>query len=282
VYCTGGLDEISSYTSTYAYDPSTDTWSQVANLPIDLWGSSYAAAGGQLVVSGGVTEDGRLLTGQSYAYDPAANTWTALADATYPVYRGGSACGFYKIGGSAGGFTPVNNSEQLPGYGQCGGAVDLDWVAENPVHTTLQPGASVTVSVSFNAAAADITQPGTDTGSLAVEEDTPYDVPGVALTMNVTPPSGWGQVSGTITGVGCDGSVTSLAGAAVQVSTSAQQVSVTADSAGRYGYWLDKHSNPVTLIVTDGSWQPQTQTVQIKAGQTTTANFALSPAQTCH
>ena len=82
-----------------------------------------------------------MLTNQTYAYNPAANTWTALAGSIYPLYRGGSACGFYKIGGSADGFTPVDNAEQLPGYGQCGGAVDLDWVAENPVRTTLQPGA---------------------------------------------------------------------------------------------------------------------------------------------
>jgi N-acetylneuraminic acid mutarotase len=281
VYCTGGLYQVDSYTATYAYDPGTNTWSQVASLPIDLWGSSYAAASGQLIVSGGITEYGQLLTNQTYAYDPAANTWTALASSTYPTFRGGSACGFYKIGGSDGA-GPVDNAEQLPGYGQCGGAVNLGWVTETPVHKTLQPGASMTVTVSFDAGAAGITQPGTDTGTLAVEDDTPYDVPAVGLSMDVTPPRGWGQIRGIVTGVNCDGSTAPLAGADVQISTWAQQVSVTTDSAGRYSYWLDKRSNPVTLIVTDSTWQPQTKKVRISAGKTTTANFALPPTRTCH
>ena len=32
------------------------------------------------------------------------------------MFRGGGACGFYKIGGSPGGFNPVTKSEVLPGF----------------------------------------------------------------------------------------------------------------------------------------------------------------------
>ncbi|HEY3952730.1 MAG TPA: hypothetical protein VGM53_05095 [Streptosporangiaceae bacterium] len=73
-----------------------------------------------------------------------------------------------------------------------------------------------------------------------------------------------------------------LAGAAVQVSTWEQQTSLTTDAAGHSSYWLDKRNNPVTLITTDDTWQPQTRKVKITAGKTTTANFALQPARTCH
>ena len=40
------------------------------SLPADLWGMAYSAAGGQLLVSGGVT--GGALTNQGFAYTPGA------------------------------------------------------------------------------------------------------------------------------------------------------------------------------------------------------------------
>ena len=282
LYCTGGIYSSTSYTSTYAYDPATNHWSQVADLPIDLWGSGYATVGDQFVVSGGITQYSHVLTNQSFGYDPKTDTWTTLPDSIYPTYRGGSACGFYKIGGTAGYFSPVPNTELLPGMDECGGATDVPWVAESPSHFTVAPGASVTVSVTFDAAAADVTQPGTLSGSLAVGEDTPYDVRDIALTMNVTPPKRWGKISGLVTGVNCDGSVAPLPGAVVQVDSWAGNVSLVTDASGHYGYWLDSRSNPLTLIATADSWRPQTRTVRLKAGQTTTSDFALQTTRTCH
>jgi hypothetical protein len=49
--------------------------------------------------------------------------WTALPNANNATYRGGAACGIYKVGGSAGGFNPVQFTENLPGYDQCGSDV---------------------------------------------------------------------------------------------------------------------------------------------------------------
>jgi hypothetical protein len=282
LYCTGGTYQATSYTSTYAYDPATNHWSQVANLPIDLWGSGYAAVGDRLVVSGGLTQYSHVLTNQSFGYDPKTDTWTTLPNSTYPTYRGGSACGFYKIGGTAGYFSPLPNTEMLPGLDQCGGAADVPWVAESPNHFTVAPGKSVTVSVTFDAAAAGITQPGTLTATLAVDEDTPYDPGDVAVTMNVTPPKKWGKIAGLVTGVNCDGSAVPVAGAVVQVDTWAGNVSLVTDSSGHYGYWLDTRSDPLTLIAAADSWRPQTRTVRISAGLTTTSDFALQTTRTCH
>src|SRR5262249_16304062 len=52
LYCAGGTNDSTTLKSTYAYDPGTDSWSQEADMPIDLWGSGYVAAEGQLLASG--------------------------------------------------------------------------------------------------------------------------------------------------------------------------------------------------------------------------------------
>ena len=103
VYCAGGNDGTNSLKSAYVYDPGADSWTAVADAPSDHWAASYAVAGGKLLIVGGVQAG--AVTNAGFSYDPASDSWTALPNSNLPRYRGGAACGFYKVGGSSGGFT---------------------------------------------------------------------------------------------------------------------------------------------------------------------------------
>ncbi|HEY1914370.1 MAG TPA: carboxypeptidase regulatory-like domain-containing protein [Streptosporangiaceae bacterium] len=287
--CTGGVNTVASttYSSTYIYNPATNTWSAGAALPIDLWGMGYAAASGQLLVSDGVTDNSTEVTNQGYVYDPTANTWTALPDSNNDRYMGGSACGFFQVGGwnasgQVTGLTGPMASEELPGYGGCGDdGTTVPWLSATPAQRTIPAGGSATVTVTLDGGAAGVTQPGAYTAGLTMSTDTPYAVPAVAATMNVTPPKTWGKVTGTVSGAACDGTTSPLAGATVEVGSWAGDQALITDADGQFALWLDQRSDPLTLIAADDGWRSQTIKVKVKAGQVTTMNFTLTPQQAC-
>jgi N-acetylneuraminic acid mutarotase len=86
-YPTGGKSRIES--STFAYHPDSDSWSQVANLPQPLDFANAAVLDGELYVVGGQTATGS--SAFAYRYDPADNTWAKIAD--YPVPMDSGGCG---------------------------------------------------------------------------------------------------------------------------------------------------------------------------------------------
>jgi N-acetylneuraminic acid mutarotase len=274
LYCAGGSSDSGTSTHTYVYDPATDTWSPLASLPIDLWGSAYTAANGQLLVSGGVTDGDNTITNQGFAYDPASNTWTPLPNANNTLYRSASACGLYQIGGNPGGGfgSPMTNSEVLPGFADCADNTDVSWLSESTASVTLQPGASAHVTVALDAGVAAITQPGTYTGEVVFASDTPYLAAPVAVSMVVNPPDTWGKITGTVTSA-VDGSL--LAGATVEISTSAATYSMKTDKNGQYALWLSAGKSPLQIIVAKDGYLPQVTTVKIKKRTTTKADFAL-------
>jgi len=277
IYCAGGTTGATSDTANaYAYNAATDSWSAIAPVPIDLWAMGYTAANGQLLLSGGVTSGFSSLTNQGYAYDPGTGTWTALPNSNSTDYRGGSACGFYRIGGSTGGFSPANSAEQLPGYASCG-ITHVPWLSESATLLTIAPGASATVTVTLNAADPSVTQPGAYTASLSVSDDTPYSTSPIGVTMTATPPKTWGKITGTVSGTACSGTTAPIAGATVQIDTWAASYTLKTGNNGLYALWLDYRNNPLTLIIAKDSWQPQATTVTIKKGAITTASFTLKP-----
>jgi N-acetylneuraminic acid mutarotase len=276
VYCAGGLAGATTYSNGYVYDPGSNSWSPIASMPIDLWGSAYGAANGLLVVSSGVTADGSTLTNQGYSYDPADNSWTAIPNAQYPRVRGGSSCGFYKIGGVDGsGLTP--DGEVLSGLTQCGGTVSIPWLTDSPASMTLQPGQSVAVTLTLSATTAgQVTQPGTLSGQLGVEQDTPYDVSPVDVVMQVTPPKSWGKISGTLSGEDCTQTTAPLRGVVYANGTTHLTLPTGAD--GTYAFWAPKGKE--TLEASAAGWIPQTVGAAIQAGKSATVNFTLRPT-TC-
>ncbi|ALO98729.1 galactose oxidase [Streptomyces hygroscopicus subsp. limoneus] len=282
LYCAGGVSGSSSSKHVYAYDPSLDAWSPVADLPIDLWGMGYTTAGGRLLVSGGVTDGTSTLTNQGFSYDPNTNTWSALPNSNNALYRGGAACGFYKIGGSTGGgLYPTASTEVLTGYDQCDGASDVPWLSEDKTKVTIQPGSSATVTVTLDSGIDAISQPGTYSAQLDIGAKTPYDIPSVPVTFVVSPPKTWGKITGTVTGTGCSGGSAALSGATVQVTGKNANYTLKTDKNGQYVLWLDARNSPLTLVVAKDGWAPQTRTAKITKMSTTTADFTLLPDHSC-
>jgi N-acetylneuraminic acid mutarotase len=277
IYCAGGTTNATAGTSNaYVYDPGSNSWSPIAPIPATLWGMGYTAANGQLLLSGGVTDGDSTVTNQGYAYDPSSGSWTALPNANYADYRGGTGCGMYRIGGSTLGYASQDTVEQLPGYTACDTAT-VPWLSESQAGFTLNPGQQTTVTVTLNAGDASVTLPGAYTTGLQVSDDTPYTTSPVNVTMNVTPPKTWGKITGTVSGLACSHTTGPLTGAQVQVDGSAADYTLTTNSNGQFEYWIDKSDNPLTVIASQDSWQPQTAAEKIKAGATISANFTLSP-----
>ncbi|GAA1573818.1 hypothetical protein GCM10009789_29130 [Kribbella sancticallisti] len=271
IYCSGGNDGAAAQKAGYVYDPGTNAWSPIADSPADHWAASFAVAGGKLLVVGGVQAG--AVTNAGFAFDAAAGTWAALPNANMPRYRGAAACGFYKVGGSSGGFTATVDSEALPGLEDCSeSSADVSWMSLDKSEATLAPGEKVTVKVGLNAA---VDQPGTYTGMVTIGENTPYAVAPVDVKMNVTPPTTWSKLMGTVTGVPTTGTAAPLGGAIVQVDSWAQSYTFITESDGTYAHWLDRRNNPLTLIAAKDGYKPQTRTTRLLAGEPVVEDFAL-------
>jgi hypothetical protein len=275
LYCAGGDTDSAALNTGYSLNPAGGVWSPIANLPATLWAAGATVSAGQLLMSGGVANG--ALTNAGWSYDPPSNTWHALPNSNNTQYRGGSACGFYRIGGSTGSFSASAKNELLPGQDQCAESVSIPWLSVSPADTTLAPGKSTTFTVTLNANVSTITQPGTFTASLAVTSPVPHAVPAIPVTFTVNPPSTWGRITGTVTGLGCTSGSTPLPGATVEIDTWAATYTLKTDQNGDYQLWLDVRNNPLTLIVARDGWQPQATTVKIIRRQTVTANYSLSP-----
>ncbi|OLF11990.1 hypothetical protein BLA60_08115 [Actinophytocola xinjiangensis] len=275
LYCAGGTaEEQDPSRATYRYDVAGDRWTRVADLPLDLWGMSYAVADGRLLVSGGVTERGRVVTNEGFAYDPLTDSWSALPNATTALYRGGSGCGFHRVGGLNLGGAASALAEVLPGFTQCDDRDPVSWLSARPGAATLQPGESVTVTASLSAA---VTQPGRYVAALLVRNDTPYDTDTVPVSMTVDPPSSWGTLTGTVTGTACDATSAPLPGAVVRITAGGTGETLRTDAHGRYHRWLER-ANGVQLVVAKDGHLATAATVRVRAGQTTVADFALTRA----
>ena len=276
LYCAGGASDNGGGpgTKTYVYEPAADTWTALASLPIDLWGMAYTVSDGRLMVSGGVTSNSTVVTNRGFAFDPATNAWTALPNANEAVYGSASTCGFYAVGGLNATSAPTKSSQLLPGYAACDTGDPVPWMSATGTGTTLQPGDSMTVTVSLNAAA--VTQPGTYSAVLDVRNDTPYATGTVGVTMAVTPPSTWGEITGTVTGRSCAGGSAPLPGATVAVNGKVSSYTLRTDANGKFTLWLDRANGTLSVTAAANGWFPTTVSAKVQAGRTTVANLTLA------
>ncbi|THF67631.1 hypothetical protein E7T06_20240, partial [Deinococcus sp. Arct2-2] len=108
IYAVGGQqghDQASvTQPSLHVYDPATDTWTALRNLPRarSHIANTTFVLGGRLIVAGGESGHGQPISDVS-AYDPGTDTWAALTP--LPVARGSSVAGpagqgFVYTGGS--------------------------------------------------------------------------------------------------------------------------------------------------------------------------------------
>ena len=93
IYAVGGQhghdSALVTQTQVDRYDPATDTWTRVADLPraIGHIASSVFATDGRLVVLGGETSNGSN-TAEASVYDPDTNLWTAITPLPAPRHSG--------------------------------------------------------------------------------------------------------------------------------------------------------------------------------------------------
>ncbi len=193
LYCAGGLAPSSGqFMDGYVYDPTTDGWHSIANLPVagGVGAARYAAANGKLLLVGGFVGNTGAITNQGEAYDPSSDSWGVLPNANYATARGAGACGFYKAGGITG-LTLFNEpkltakTELLPGYGGlCGAAPSIPWLTVAPAQGTINAGAREKVTLTFDGTREQ--KYTTSKAYLRVEGNTPYPARIVPLTVHWT------------------------------------------------------------------------------------------------
>lgn len=272
LYCTGGNGGGGGTAASYVYDPAAGSWSALPDAPAATWASGAAAANGTFVVIGGV--QGEAISNETFGYDAAAGAWVDLPNANTPRYRGGVACGITKVGGSSGNFNAEADAEQLPGYDDCGTAgADVDWLKVNKSEATLDPGESVTVTVTMDPKVA---QPGKYTAGIQISSNAPGRVGPVTAIMVVKPPKTWGKLAGVVKGKACPGTATPLADATVRANGKKWKMTFATAADGSYAYWVPvARANPVRLIAAKDGYVPQTKRVKLIKRKTVTANFTL-------
>ncbi|MPZ53367.1 MAG: S8 family serine peptidase, partial [Acidimicrobiia bacterium] len=248
VICAGGMHDDTAHVSAYSYDPILDEWSSLPDMPRSIWAGSYGSptdpgTGEQVfIVSGGVIDGFQAVTNEGFAFNPEAGEWQQIPNSNHAWYRGASACGFYKIGGSVDSFLATDQAELLPGLVDCG-AVDVDWMATDEIDGALEPGESTTISVTVDSEA--VNQPGTYTASLAVRSDTPNQMAPIGVTMGVEPTEELAEILGTVSSSGrCDVPQGPVSGAVVQVDGG----TVYTDADGNFSWWVTPE--PHQLAVT--------------------------------
>ena len=71
----------SKYTSAAeVYDPSSDTWALISNIPFRLAGAAACQIGGRIYLAGGATRPETTRTRFLFRYDPMTDTWERLED----------------------------------------------------------------------------------------------------------------------------------------------------------------------------------------------------------
>lgn len=88
----------------FAYDPATDRWTTVGEIPEGVNHAGFAAVAGKLYIVGGFSENTFAPTGAVRIYDPSAGTWRD--GAAMPTPRGALAVAvvdgkIHAIGGNA-------------------------------------------------------------------------------------------------------------------------------------------------------------------------------------
>ena len=71
------------------YDPATNTWTQLADMPVaksHISGATFVLRGRILAVAGEIANG--VWTSEIAAYDPATNTWKELTPFPEKIYSG--------------------------------------------------------------------------------------------------------------------------------------------------------------------------------------------------
>jgi len=110
IYAGGGN---ASPNMAWRYDPNTDTWAPIADLPVGRSSAASGAYNGRWVLAGG--DVNFTISNSVIAWDPATNTWNNLPNMVQPrdLLEGATAGqSFYAVAGNSGVGTPTNDNQQ--------------------------------------------------------------------------------------------------------------------------------------------------------------------------
>jgi PKD repeat protein len=280
-----------------AYDPSTDTY--YAGSWNDLMIYHFAADGTML----DAVDVGLAIAG--LAYNPDTQHLFAMANAApNPIYVLDAADNYHILGqftlaglsdyGGAGlemdcdgNLWGVDQQTQINYQFESGETTsmcerDVPWLSEDPVSGTVPSLADVIIDVTFDAAQVD--QPGFYYAQLKVDDDTPYELANMPITLTVTTPSTWGKLDGTVIGLGyCDENPAPLEGAEVYVEASDGTTwTRTADENGYYEVWMDEAYSPLIATATYPEHESgQASGITVSGQATTTADLHLRSLEPC-
>ena len=107
VYSVGGGSGTGNEKKTWVFDPETNAWSTLPDMPNGRAKASAAAVGGKLYVIGGWGAGGTPVASVD-VFDPAAGTWSTLAGVTNPAPRAAAGTAVadgkvYLVGGCSNG-----------------------------------------------------------------------------------------------------------------------------------------------------------------------------------
>ncbi len=205
------------------------------------------------------------------------------------LYQGGGANVYGTVNLATGAVTPLavsSPSGEFEGAIQVPGAAPIPWLFEDPESGAVPAATTGTADITFDAGVPEVTQPGDYAGVLTVNNDDPvWDGYSLPVTMHVTLPATYGQITGTVMGLGpCDDPATAVAleGAEVTVQSATQTWTLFTDADGVYTLWLDAAHSPVSIMANAADYVPSVSTgVVVTAGETTLRNFALHPLAPC-
>jgi hypothetical protein len=202
---------------------------------------------------------------------------------TAPTYLAAGACGVAEpVDVAAIGFPGMHMVMNVTGF--YAESLDLPWVSEDPMGGVIGATSVQTVVVTLDAD--QVPQPGVYYATLEVESSDPgLPTFPISVIMTATLPATYGQITGTVMGLGpCDDPLTAmpLAGAEVTVESATQTWMLSTDADGAYALWLDEAHSPLTITVAASDYISNFVTgVAVLSGTTTVRDFTLRPEAPC-
>ena len=298
--CPGGGSGFTSSQRGLAYDPETDTWfaggwndqmvyqfdpqgdilnSVYTGLPIS--GLAYNPESQHLftMVNASSTliyvldvADGYKVIGQ-FAISQGFN---AYAGAGLEIACDGS---LWAVDQNSGSVYHIDSGETASLCNQ-----DVPWLRSQPTSATIATFGQQLMDVTFDGGVPEISQPGIYRAQLRFDDDTPYSLPNLPLTMTLTAPPTWGKLSGVVTGLGyCDADPSPLHNADVTIESSAGLTwTQKTDANGEYQRWLEEAGSPYTITVETNEYSIGLfSDLIVTGGISVTRNFDLHWLRPC-
>ena len=138
----------------------------------------------------------------------------------------------------------------------------VTWLNASPASGSL-PADTGAVDVVAQFDAGQVSQPGTYVAHLDTSSDDPNSPQTTVVTMTVTPPSGWHELTGTVSSKGrCDSDPWAIEDAQVHIQGDTVSVTLSTDENGAFSYWLAPGTYTFTVSADEHEGQSRTISVQ--------------------